>query len=172
MWAGGNPFSHQPQTNRLAEAWKKPETVVVTDCFWTPTALNADIVLPHAPSLKETISRASETYTNDGIVYMKKAIEPMYESKSDYEIYSLLAAKMGCADSFTCGRSEEDWIRVIYQEAAYSRRGFGVTLTDYETFKAEGVILFDKQKNEKPYIAFEDFRNDPELIRSQPEAEN
>lgn len=162
MWAGGNPFSHQPQTNRLAKAWKKPETVVVTDCFWTPTALNADIVLPACTFFERNDITGIGTYTNDGIVYMKKAIEPMYESKSDYEIYSLLAAKMGCADSFTCGRSEEDWIRVIYQEAAYSRRGFGVTLPDYETFKAEGVILFDKKKNEKPYIAFEDFRNDPQ----------
>lgn len=161
MWAGGNPFSHQPQTNRLAESWKKPETVVVTDCFWTPTALNADIVLPACTFFERNDITGIGSYTNDGIVYMKKAIEPMYESKSDYEIYSLLAAKMGCADSFTCGRSEEDWIRVIYQEAAHSKRRFGITLPDYETFKANGVLLFDKNKNEKPYIAFEDFRKDP-----------
>lgn len=170
MWAGGNPFSHQPQTNRLAEAWKKPETVVVTDCFWTPTALNADIVLPACTFFERNDITGIGTYTNDGIVYMKKAIEPMYESKSDYEIYSLLAAKMGCADSFTCGRSEEDWIRVIYQEAAYSRRGFGVTLTDYETFKAEGVILFVNRRTKSLISLLRISVMILRLIRSQPEA--
>ena len=29
MWAGGNPFAHQPDTTKLARAWKKPDTVIV-----------------------------------------------------------------------------------------------------------------------------------------------
>lgn len=48
MWTGGNPFAHQPETNRLLSAWKKPETIVVTDCFMTATARHADLVLSGA----------------------------------------------------------------------------------------------------------------------------
>ncbi len=30
-WAGGNPFHHQQDLNRLVRAWQKPQTVVVHD---------------------------------------------------------------------------------------------------------------------------------------------
>ena len=60
MWTGGNPFAHQPETNRLLSAWKKPETIVVTDCFMTATARHADIVLP-AQTVFEHVRRADAT---------------------------------------------------------------------------------------------------------------
>ena len=45
-WAGGNPFHHHQDLNRLRLAWRKPETVVFHEQFWTPAAKMADIVLP------------------------------------------------------------------------------------------------------------------------------
>ena len=45
-WAGGNPFHHHQDLNRLRLAWRKPETVIFHEQFWTPAAKMADIVLP------------------------------------------------------------------------------------------------------------------------------
>ena len=45
-WAGGNPFHHHQDLNRLRKAWQKPDTIIVHDSWWTPTARHADIVLP------------------------------------------------------------------------------------------------------------------------------
>ena len=52
MWTGGNPFSHQPETNRLKKAWSIPETVVVSDHVWSATARHADLVLPASTTLE------------------------------------------------------------------------------------------------------------------------
>ncbi len=32
-WAGGNPFSHQMDKNRLIRAWQRPEVTIVHDIF-------------------------------------------------------------------------------------------------------------------------------------------
>ena len=40
-WAGGNPFHHHQDLERLDRAWAAPETVVVQDIVWTPTARQA-----------------------------------------------------------------------------------------------------------------------------------
>jgi biotin/methionine sulfoxide reductase len=55
-WAGGNPFHHHQDLNRLRQAWQKPETVVVHESWWTATAKHADI--SPAPVLGGTTSAA------------------------------------------------------------------------------------------------------------------
>ncbi len=47
-WAGGNPFHHHQDLNRLRDAFSRPETVVINEISWTATARHADIVLPVA----------------------------------------------------------------------------------------------------------------------------
>jgi len=44
-WVGGNPFHHHQDLNRLRQAWKKPDTIIVNEQFWTATARQADICL-------------------------------------------------------------------------------------------------------------------------------
>src|SRR5436190_16758689 len=51
-WCGGNPFHHHQDINRLVGAWRKPETIVVHDIWWTATARHADIVLPATSTLE------------------------------------------------------------------------------------------------------------------------
>lgn len=117
MWTGGNPFAHQPETNRLLSAWKKPETIVVTDCFMTATARHADIVLPAQTVFEHNDICPIGTYTNDGIAANHAMIAPIGESRSDYRIYSELARRMGVEHEFTLGLDEIGWIQAIYQEA-------------------------------------------------------
>ena len=45
-WAGGNPFHHHQDLNRLRRALARPDTIVVHEPYWTAMARHADIVLP------------------------------------------------------------------------------------------------------------------------------
>ncbi len=49
---GGNAFHHHQDLNQLCEAWRRPETVVVHEQYWTAQAKFSDIVLPVTTSLE------------------------------------------------------------------------------------------------------------------------
>ena len=51
-WAGGNPFHHHQDLNRLRRAFARPETLIVHESVWTGTARHADIVLPATTTLE------------------------------------------------------------------------------------------------------------------------
>ena len=53
-WAGGNPFHHHQDLNRLRGAWAKPETIIINEWCWNATARHADIVLPCTTPLERT----------------------------------------------------------------------------------------------------------------------
>ena len=161
MWAGGNPFAHQPQTNKLREAWTKPETVVVTDTVWTATARHADIVLPAATAWEHDDITNIGTYSNDGLVAMQQAIRPQWESKSDYAIFSALAERLGCAKEFTEGLDEKGWIKRLYNESKAMGERIGVKLPAFDDFWKKGYVLFDVKEKDRRFVAFEDFRKDP-----------
>ncbi len=162
MWAGGNPFAHQPQTTRLVRAWKIPETVVVTDTVWTATARHADIVLPACTVFEHNDISSIGTYSNDGLVAMRQAIEPQWEARTDYRIFSELAERMGVGREFTEGRTEMDWIRKIYQDTLDLGRKTGVELPSFEEFWEKGYHLYEVRQEDRDYVAFEAFRRDPE----------
>ena len=51
-WAGGNPFHHHQDLNRLRRAFAQVDTLVVHELAWTATARHADIVLPATMTLE------------------------------------------------------------------------------------------------------------------------
>ena len=51
-WAGGNPFHHHQDLNRLRTAFARLDTLVVHELAWTATARHADIVLPCTMTLE------------------------------------------------------------------------------------------------------------------------
>ena len=161
MWAGGNPFAHQPDTTKLARAWKKPETVIVTDTVWTATARHADIVLPAATVFEHNDITNIGTYSNDGIVAMQQAIKPQWESKPDYWIFSELAKRLGCEAEFTESLDEMGWIKRLYGESKAMGERIGAKLPAFEDFWQKGYVLFDVQDKDRNYVAFADFRKDP-----------
>lgn len=60
-WVGGNPFHHHQDRNRMVQARRKRETVVVHDVRWTATARFADIVLPATTAYERNDSSRSAT---------------------------------------------------------------------------------------------------------------
>ena len=161
MWAGGNPFAHQPDTENVRRAWKRPETVIVTDTVWTATARHADIVLPAATFWEHDDITSIGTYSNDGIVAMHRAIPPQWESKTDYAIFSALAERLGCGEEFTEGLDEQGWIRRLYEEAKAQGDALGVAMPEFDEFWEKCFVLFDAKEKDRRFVAFEDFRKDP-----------
>lgn len=161
MWAGGNPFAHHPDTNQLARAFKKPDTVIVTDIVWTATARHADIVLPACTAFEHNDITNIGTYSNDGFIAMKQAIEPQWEAKPDYDIFSALADKLGIKQAYTEGRSQMDWIRKFYNDARQMGATLGQKMPDFDTFWKKGYLLFPVSEENRNYVSFADFRADP-----------
>lgn len=158
-WAGGNPFHHHQDLNRLHAAWQsKPETVVVHEQYWTPTAKLADIVLPATTALeREDIGYATrERY----MVAMKKLIDPVGEARDDYRIFSALAGRLGASDIFTEGHDTQAWLRLLYEQSRPRAAEAGVELPPFDAFWAKGLI--DLAQPEAELVLFERFRADPD----------
>lgn len=158
-WAGGNPFHHHQDLNRLMAAWQsKPETIVVQEQYWTPTAKLADIVLPATTAMeREDIGYATRERF---MVAMKQIIEPVGEARDDYTIFSDLAERLGAHQDFTEGRDAHTWVKTLYEESRQRANQAGVELPTFETFWAEGLI--DLAQPEAEVVMLDRFRADPQ----------
>jgi biotin/methionine sulfoxide reductase len=112
-WAGGNPFHHHQDLNRLEAAWQEPDTIVVHEPFWNSLARHADIVLPATTTLERNDIGGSGM--DDYVFWMEKAIDPVGEARNDYDIFSDLAARLGAGERFTEGRTADEWITHMYE---------------------------------------------------------
>ena len=157
-WAGGNPFHHHQDLNRLHRAWQsKPETIVVHEQYWTPTAKLADVVLPAATALeREDIGYASRERF---MIAMQPLIAPVDGARDDYSIFADLARRLGAEDAFTEGRDARGWLRWMYAESRDKCGSAGLDLPDFETFWRQGTIDFAEPEAE--VVMFADFRADP-----------
>ncbi len=156
-WAGGNPFHHHQDLNRLVRGWQKPQTIVVHENWWTPTARRADIVLPATTTLERNDIGGSSR--DRFVLAMQQALAPHAQSRNDFDIYRELAAMAGFEDAFTEGRDEGQWIRHIYEGMVASWRESGIQAPEFEEFWEAGYV--ELPLPEKDFILFEEFRQDP-----------
>ena len=89
---GENPMVSDPDVNHVKHCLEELDFLVVQDIFLTETAQLADVVLPGASFAEKD---GTFTGTDRRIQRVRKAIEPVGESKPDWEIISLLAQRMG-----------------------------------------------------------------------------
>ncbi len=156
-WAGGNPFHHHQDLNRLVRAWRKPDTVIVNEPWWTPTAQWADIVFPATTALERRDICAS---SHDPYAFlMEQALPPQHEARSDHEIFKRLAAALGVEKEFTEGRSEEQWLAHMWQASAAQAQRAGFELPAYDEFVREGMYKIP-DLDERP-VWLGNFRQDP-----------
>ncbi|MFD1815246.1 molybdopterin-dependent oxidoreductase [Rhodococcus gannanensis] len=136
-WAGGNPFHHHQDLNRLVEAWQRPETIVVHEHFANSLARHADIVLPAATWLERNDFAAGVDSYLSAIV---KAAEPPPGVRTDYEIFAAVARDMGFEESFTESRTADEWVVELYDRTRKRVADAGGVLPDWDEFVAAGVI--------------------------------
>ena len=156
-WCGGNPFHHHQDLNRLLCAWKRPDTIVIQDPWWTPAARHADIVLPAtSPLERNDIAVARQ---DPYMTAMCQAVEPVNQARNDYDIFSALATRLGFEAEFTEGRDEMAWLRHMYDVARQQIAGKGIIMPAFDEFWETGEFRFP-DPTEQP-VLFKDFRQDP-----------
>ena len=90
------------------------------------------------------------------VIFADQVIQPSFECRNIYQMLSDLAEKLGVKEQFTEGRTQEEWLRYIY---AQSREALP-ELPSFEEFRAQGI--FKKVDPNGCFVAYEDFRRDPE----------
>lgn len=157
-WAGGNPFHHHQDINRLREAFSRPDTIVVHDSAWTGSAKAADFVLPITMTLERNDIGA--TRTDPLLVAMKQVVPAIGDAKDDYSIFAQLAEKLGCAEAFTENLTVDQWLRHFYEVTRQSLTSQGYAAPDFESFWEKGELPLPVGEDDGGFLR--KFRNDPE----------
>jgi biotin/methionine sulfoxide reductase len=157
-WAGGNPFHHHQDLNRLRKAFAQVDTLVVHELAWTATARHADIVLPCTMTLeREDIGFSS----NDPLmVAMHQVVEPFGEARDDYGIFSELARRLGTAEAFTEGRTARQWLRHLYGRTREALAAQNLPAPSFEDFWQSGSLTLPQLPDDGGYLRA--FRDDPD----------
>ncbi|MET3600680.1 molybdopterin-dependent oxidoreductase [Martelella mangrovi] len=156
-WAGGNPFHHAQDLNLLEKAWQRPETVIVHEPWWTPTARRADIVLPATTSLERNDIGGSSR--DPYVFFMPKLIDPVGEARDDFAIFGAIAERLGCKPAYDEGRSEEAWLRHLWSLTEAKAAREGIAAPDFETLRQNGY--WHVPPPEAPEVMLAPFRADP-----------
>lgn len=116
-----NPAAVTPDQNQILKGLSREDLfTVVHERFMTDTAAFADIVLPATSSLEH-----SDLYSSYGTYCVQRArpaIPPVGESKSNWEVFGLLAEAMGFHDGFF-RQSADDLIEHLLSTPSPMREG-------------------------------------------------
>jgi biotin/methionine sulfoxide reductase len=153
-WAGGNPFHHHQDLNRLRHAFARPDTVVVHEPYWTATARHADIVLPVATMLEREDLGSGRRDTH--LIAMNRIAEPAGQAREDYAVFAGIAARLGIEAEFTEGRTSRQWLEHLYTS-------WRDDVPSFPDFWAAGEIQLPIGKPD--HTLFADFRADPDRHR-------
>jgi molybdopterin guanine dinucleotide-containing S/N-oxide reductase-like protein len=146
---GGSYIGTMNNTNRWVKMYRSPklEFVVNQSVYLEGEAQFADLILPACSNFERWdigewaspqgygLHKASGL-NHRIIVLQKKCIEPLGESKSDYEIFALAARKLGFYEKFTGeGLSEKEWVRRMFDASDLPK------YVSWEQFERKGYFV-------------------------------
>ncbi len=143
-----NLINQSQNTRKGVNALKALDFIVVHEQFMTPTAKFADVLLP-VNTFMERSDIAPPWLGSPYYIYLNKAIDSLYESKSDLEICREISKKLGLPDDLFI-KSEDDMLR----EIAEARDD----IIDYDAMKRDGVL---KIILPEPIVSFKEQIEDP-----------
>ena len=152
-----NQHAQINRTHEILQDESQCEMIVTIDNHLTSTAKYSDILLPDCTA-SEQMDFALDAYVANMnyVIFADQVIQPSFECRNIYQMLSDLAEKLGVKEQFTEGRTQEEWLRHIY---AQSREALP-ELPSFEEFRAQGI--FKKVDPNGCFVAYEDFRRDPE----------
>ena len=124
---GGASIGTMTETNRYVKAYRTENLdFVVNQSIWFEgEAKFADVILPACTQFERwDISEFAgtggyalhaQTQMNHRVILLQhKCIEPLGESKSDFQIFHELASRLGLGAYFSEGMSELDWVKRLF----------------------------------------------------------
>jgi formate dehydrogenase alpha subunit len=107
---GENPLLSDPDAGKVAEELKHLDLLVVQDIFLSETAELAHVVLPGV-----SFAEKDGTYTNTErrVQRVRKAIEPIGNSRPDWQIISDLSTRLGCPMNYASPKEIMDEINSL-----------------------------------------------------------
>lgn len=151
-----NQHSEINRTHEILQDDKKCEMIVVIDNHMTASAKYADILLPDCTASEQMDFCMDASAGNMAyVIFADQAIKPRFESRNIYEMTSEIAKRMGVGEKFTENRTQEEWLRHLYEQ---SRQNLP-ELPTFEEFRAQGI--FKKRDPQGHHVAYREFRADP-----------
>jgi trimethylamine-N-oxide reductase (cytochrome c) len=157
--SGNNPWHHHQDRNRMKLAFQKLQTVVTVDFAWTATCRFSDIVLPACTQWERNDIDIYGSYSGRGLLAMQKLVDPLYQSKSDFDIFTELSRRFGKHEQYTRGMDEMEWVKSLYDDCRAANKG-KFEMPEFAEFWKLGVLDFGQGK---PWVRHADFREDPEI---------
>ncbi len=145
--------------NKMIEAFRSPKIEFILEQHpWLENdCLYADLLLPVNTKLEEEDISVGYSAQFDLIFPEGKCIDPIGESKSDYEIVGEIAKKLGKYEEFTEGKSIEEWIKLGFEESGVA------DMVTWEELKEKGYYVVPTDPDwEKEPAGMIKFHNDPE----------
>jgi molybdopterin guanine dinucleotide-containing S/N-oxide reductase-like protein len=152
---GGSHFGTMNDTNRYARMYRSEnlEFVVNQSIWFEGEAKFADIILPACTNFERWdigefansggVVQHSFTQCNHRVIHMQhKCIEPLGESKSDFQIFLELSKRLGLSAVFSEGISELDWCRRIFDGSDLTK------VISWKDFLKKGYYVVPNPKKE------------------------
>jgi len=158
---GGNVLRRIRAHHRALEhLWPKLELVVTIDFRPNNTVLHSDIVLPGVTQYEKTDMKYIPCYS-PYMCWQEKAVEPLYESKEEWEIFALLSEKIqqkakqkGVTEAFDTLYRETRRLDTLYDEFTLGGR-FGPKVDGDKFFQ----YIFDNSELTRG-IKVDDFKRE------------
>ena len=157
FWQGSNWFNQLTNINKEIAAIKKLDLVVCMDSTITPSGIWADVLLPIATHF-ERHDVALPWYKGHYYIHRPKVIEPLGESKTDFQVYTELAYRLGFGPAFNpkANRSyfdnpeavDDTYLREWWQNKVMGHQH--VTMS-WDEFQKRGIYKFILPE---PHVAF------------------
>ncbi len=144
---GSSVINQTGDSNKIATALKKLDYIVCADHFMTPFARYADLLLPATTTFE---GNDAGFYAQAGhvVVYSEKCIEPMYECRSDLDMWAAVAERLGVGAEYHSDWKDVDWMRETLKASADGPLA-GLTL---ERLQKEKVVFVGP----RPFIPFQE----------------
>ncbi len=148
-------------SNSVPKTYRSPkiESIVVQHPWMENDCLFADIILPVNTKFEENDIGMDITSKHFDTLYLEeRCIEPIGESKSDYEIVCLIAEKMGLLKELTEGKSVDDWIKYGFDTSGVPEAG----LISWKDFSEKKYYVVPTDPNWKTHpVGTKGFHDDP-----------
>jgi molybdopterin guanine dinucleotide-containing S/N-oxide reductase-like protein len=146
--------------NWTIDAFQNPkiETVVAQHPWLENDCLIADIILPSNTTLEveDIVTNVRQGVNFHSMAIMEQAVQPVGESKSDYEVVLEVARKLGFGDQFSQNMTTRDLQKQVFDDMEIEN------LISWEDFLEKKYVVFPTAKDwENDPPGFRKFYNDP-----------